>query len=87
MSKPYKSKTHKLKIWPEPFAQVCDGLKRFEFRKNDRDFQQMDFLLLQEWDPKTEKYTGLEATYLVLYIMKEGFGLPEGYCIMSLSNG
>ena len=79
-----KSKTHFLKTWPEPYWRTYHGFKLFEFRKNDRDFQLLDYLVLQEYDPKTETYSGHETKYIVLYILKEGFGLPDGYCIMSL---
>ena len=42
---------HELKIWPKFFARVVDGSKPFEVRRNDRDFQTGDFVLLREYDP------------------------------------
>ncbi|WP_410752982.1 DUF3850 domain-containing protein [Citrobacter youngae] len=30
--------THELKIYSEFFSAVCNGLKRAELRKNDRDY-------------------------------------------------
>jgi len=74
---------HYLKTWPGPFQAIWDGDKNYEFRKDDRKFGLMDLLVLQEWDPKTEKYTGRQLDRIVSYIMREGFGLPEGYVIMS----
>lgn len=76
---------HELKTWPEYFEPTWNGLKRFEFRKNDRDFKQGDVLRLREWDPKTEKYTGREIAAMVAYVLYSGFGLPDGTCIMSLA--
>lgn len=47
---------HDLKITPKYFDDVWNGIKRFELRKDDRDYQIGDTLLLREWDG--EKYTG-----------------------------
>jgi Domain of unknown function (DUF3850) len=75
--------THKLKTWSEPFQAMRDGRKSFEFRKNDRNFEESDILILQEWNPDTG-YTGRVINAQVVYLIKAGFGIPEGYCIMSL---
>lgn len=84
--------THELKCHPEPFQAVLDWTKRFEWRKADRDYQVGDTLKLREWDPAWRThldmsigYTGRECTRTVTYIIREGFGIPEGYCIMGLS--
>ena len=76
--------THDLKTHPEPFKAVWAGTKLFEFRKNDRGFKVGDSLNLREWDPKTMKYSGMAIMAKVTYILKNGFGLPENYCILSL---
>ena len=43
--------THDLKTWPRPFQAVKLYAKRFEYRKNDRDYQKGDTLLLREFEP------------------------------------
>ena len=75
---------HNLKCWPEPYEAIINNLKTFEFRKNDRDFSVGDFLRLKEYDPETGKYTTREAMERVTFLMDSGFGVPEGYCIMSI---
>jgi len=50
--------THNLKTWPKFFAMVRSGRKTFELRVNDRNFQVGDMLVLREWDPDEEHYTG-----------------------------
>ena len=43
---------HELKTWPEPFASIRSGAKTHEIRRNDRDYQVGDTLLLGEWLPQ-----------------------------------
>ena len=80
---------HKLKIWPEYFRLVFMGRKTFEFRPDDRDpkFEVEDVLVLEEWDPSTQEYTGRRQRCVVLQISRpEPFPVPKGYCIMSIAN-
>lgn len=74
---------HELKILPEYFDAVRCGDKRFEIRKNDRNFHTGDILRLKEWDGK--KYTGDEIDSLVRWILFDcQYGIKPGYCIMSI---
>ncbi len=59
-------KIHELKILPEYYDAVRFGDKRFEIRKNDRDYHTGDILRLKEWDGK--QYTGEELDAVVRYI-------------------
>ena len=77
-------KIHELKILPENYDAVRCGDKRFEIRKNDRDYHSGDILRLKEWDGK--EYTGEELDALVRYVLygTDEYGLAEGYCILSI---
>lgn len=78
--------THRLKSHPGPFREVKRGNKRFEYRQNDRGFAVDHRLLLQEWDPAEDEYTGDELMVLVTSITRgPDFGVPRGYVIMSIS--
>jgi len=56
------------KIWPEYFDAVVSGKKKFELRLNDFDVAEGDTLVLEEWDPKTEAYTGRKTEKNVTYV-------------------
>ena len=77
-------KTHKLKTWPEYFQAVKSGEKNFEIRKNDRDYQVGDTLLLLEYDPETGYTAELPLNREITYILDKQPFLPEGYVCMSL---
>lgn len=77
-------KIHDLKTWPMYFQAVKTGVKTAEFRKNDRDFQIGDCLNLQEWNPKTQEYTGDSLMVQITHIVQNTcFGMEEGYCLIS----
>lgn len=78
------STTHDLKCWRSQFIALVIGAKTFEFRKNDRNYQVGDKLVLREWLPTKEQYTGAAVERKVSYILFEGFGLPEGYVVLAL---
>lgn len=58
------------KVWPKYFQKILDGDKTFELRLADFKCKPGDILILREWDPKSENYTGRviekKVTYVVL---------------------
>jgi hypothetical protein len=88
---------HKLKCWPDEYAEIVAGRKRHEIRKNDRDFAVGDTLHLCEYVPDKElthwamppegaHYTGREALVQVTCLTAGGeWGLPTGLVVMSIS--
>ena len=81
---------HKLKLLPEYFDAVANGIKTFEIRKYDRDYKVGDTLHLCEFDPEKEKpwpYEKRTCVVAVTYILThEDFpdGIPEDYCVMGI---
>ena len=77
---------HELKCWPEPFTAMRIGIKTFEYRRDDRKprYAVGDILKLREWAPWDGKYTGRIIWVRVGYIVRLAFGVPKGYCAMSI---
>lgn len=50
------------KIWPELFEAFQNEKKKVEIRLADFDLKDGDVLVLEEFDPKTKKYTGRKIT-------------------------
>lgn len=77
---------HNLKITPEYFLAVTTGVKKFEVRKDDRNFQVGDYLNLQEHE--LGEYTGLYYVVKVTYILgrkeNEKQYVAEGMVILGI---
>lgn len=76
---------HELKINPKYFDDVKSGRKRFEIRKDDRDYKVGDLIILKEYE--NGHYTGREIKCLTIrYILRDAaeYGLMDGYCILGL---
>lgn len=73
---------HELKIEKDYFGSVLAGLKTFEIRFNDRNYQVGDVLVLKEWDWFSETFTGREIEKKVTYITN--YAQNDGYVVMSI---
>ena len=60
----------KKKCWPEYFEKVLSGDKKLELRLADFECSIGDILLLEEYDPKTQRYTGRKLSRKITYIIK-----------------
>lgn len=87
--------THWLKTWPDYFDAIWRGEKRFEIRKNDRDFHVEDYVRLVRFCPRRGKYlhgdepinqTCADSIIAhIPYILSGGvFGLEEGHVVFSI---
>jgi len=68
---------HELKIHPQYFTEVLEGNKTFEIRKNDREFKVGDIVLLRDFSPVMNMYSGhtvkKEITYITDYKQKSDY--------------
>jgi hypothetical protein len=74
---------HDLKTWPQYFQAVREGRKTFELRKWDRDYKEGDRLILREFDPLIDEFTGEAVRAIITYILTGPFA-PVGMCLMSI---
>lgn len=75
---------HILKTRPAYFDAVADGRKRFEVRSTkDRTFAVGDVLVLREWDPNGDTYSGRSVRVVVTFMLGWPFA-PEGNVILSI---
>lgn len=74
--------THRIKCWPSYFVEMQLGEKDFEIRANDRDYLAGDTLLLEEWQPEVQRYTGRNCSVLVLKTWSDLPGMQPGYVLM-----
>lgn len=58
------------KAWPVLFKKVLSGEKTFDLRLADFKCKPGDILVLEEWNPKTKKYTGRILEKKVTYVLK-----------------
>lgn len=78
---------HELKTWPRFFQPLLDGIKKFELREDDRNFQVGDILNLREYIPETSDYSGRFIKFMVVYKLTHADfpkGIQPGYCILGL---
>lgn len=74
-------KVIKKKIAPKWYIQQVAGLKPWELRINDCNYQKGDFLILQEWE--NGSYTEREMQVVIENIADELPYLPENYVILT----
>lgn len=83
------AQVHALKSWPASFEAVLNRRKRYEWRLDDghplRDYQVDDMLLLQEWNPDTDEFSGRSLIAVIQHITRGGeYNLPEGSIVMDI---
>ncbi len=80
--------THNLKCWPEYYEASESGAKPFEFRVFDRPYKVNDYVLLEEFNPKTQSFTGRSMLQKITYLLDLGSmpgdigALLKGYVVL-----
>lgn len=73
------NKTHDLKTVQPYFNDVSSGSKKFEIRKNDRNFKVGDLVVLREWNHKRQYASGYYIIVVITYIIKDNQYCKPGY--------
>ena len=81
-----KIRTHVLKILPQYLEDCVSNGKRFEIRKNDRDYQIGDKLILKEWVDGAFTGTYIERWIIYIHHGTGEFGLAKGYCVLGITD-
>lgn len=74
-------KIHELKIYPEYFQPVVDEIKSFEIRR-DEGFKVGDILLLWEFNPELEQFTGRKVARRITYITN--YAQQQPYVVLAI---
>lgn len=77
-------KIHYVKCKSTFFEDVVNNYKLFEVRKNDRDYQPGDDMILKEWDKDLQEYTGVEDRVTIIYMLENYPGIEPGYCVLGI---
>jgi len=77
---------HTLKTISKYFNAVCEGTKTFEVRKDDRNFQIGDTLILLEYGNGIKQHAEYRTniTYILGRNEDEKMFIPEGYVILGI---
>lgn len=77
---------HELKTVNPYFTQIWIGIKTFEVRYDDRNFNVGDFLLLKEYNSGnlTMKYSFREILCEITSILRDKYMLGRDYVVMSI---
>ncbi len=77
-------KHHHLKCDAKYFKLIESGVKKFELRKNDRDFKENDMVYLEEVVNGVltgQKLPPINIKYILTDDEGSKYGLSKGYCI------
>jgi hypothetical protein len=79
-------KVHYLKTLTPFFNDIVSGIKTFEVRKNDRYYEVGDTLILEDFDPDTQKYKRGWVSKQIIYKLDDRQFVKEGYVILGMQD-
>lgn len=86
------STLHIVKSWTMFFADIVAGTRTSDIRLNDRRYAVGDNMLLNEWDPVKNVYTGHKALVRITYMQQNKSNpcailhdaIKDGYAVLSI---
>jgi len=77
---------HVLKCWPEHYHPIVDGSKKCEVRiGSDRKYEEGDWIILREWDPQVQLYTGNTLPVRITHVLHGPPLLPKNTWVLSIA--
>jgi hypothetical protein len=76
---------HHLKIKPDYYEQVVRGVKTFEIRKNDRNYQVDDLISLNEYNPEIKEYTGRSVMRKITIVFDDCEYVKADYVVLGIA--
>lgn len=78
-------KVHNIKCVQPHYDDIASGVKTFEVRLNDRDYDLNDRLELFEYDADTDQFSGKVTRVLVRHLLNDDIpGIETGYVVMGI---
>lgn len=78
-------KIHRLKTINPYFEDVWNGVKRFEVRNNDRDFNIGDYCSLDEYFDDNHLYGNRSILVKITYILKDFPSISESHVVFGFN--
>jgi hypothetical protein len=60
----------KKKCWPDEFNLIESGKKKFDLRLADQEYNEGDILVLEEFNPEIQEYTGRKLEKKITFVLK-----------------
>ena len=75
---------HHVKSRADFFIKVVTGEETAQIRKDDRNYQPGDQMILYEWISDKRIFSGKTCSVSILSVIRDFTGLQKGYCCLSI---
>jgi len=78
---------HRLKIEQHYLIHILEGIKTFEVRKNDRDYQIGDQIIFMPLESENYNAYDLETPlpYFIITYVHHGYGMSNDFVVLSIA--